>query len=65
VRGQVQKILLFLAGRRQALEIRGIDDHVTGRAGHHTFARPLERLTRCPRDVEQSLSRVRFHFLVQ
>src|SRR6476661_8742992 len=62
---QVEQILLLFARLRQLLEIVGIDDHMAGRAGHHPFARALERLACRPGDVEQALPRRRFHFLVE
>ena len=54
---QVEQVLLLLARRRQLLEIRRIDDHVTGRTGHDSFARPLERFPRGPGDVETTAGR--------
>jgi hypothetical protein len=65
VAGEIEQILFLLARPRQSLEIRGIDDDVTGRAGHHPFARALERLTRRPGDVEQPLARRRLDLLVE
>src|SRR2546423_15143767 len=63
--GEVEQIFFFLSGGLQFLEIRCIDDDMTGRAGHHTLARALERLACGPGDVEQPLARFRGHFLVE
>src|SRR3954468_138626 len=55
VEGEVEEVVFLLAGRRQAGEILRGDDDVAGRAGHLPFARPFERLTGGPGDVEQAL----------
>ena len=53
MRGEVEQILLFVAGRRELLEVGLVDDHVAGGAGHYAFAGTFERLAGCPGDVEQ------------
>jgi len=53
VGGEVEHVLLVLAGPRQLREIPGVDDDVAGRAGHLALARPLQRLAGILGDVEQ------------
>src|SRR5947209_4769124 len=63
--GEVEQIFLLLACRRKLREIAGVNDDMTGRTGHHAFARAFERLALRPGDIEQALSGCRFHFLVE
>ena len=62
---EVEQILFLLARRWKPREILGVDDHVAGRAGHHALARAFERLAFAPGEVEQSLARLGFDFLVE
>lgn len=62
---KIEKILLFLACRRQFRKIVRIDDDVTGRAGHDSFARALERFARSPGNVEKPLPRCRFDLQIK
>ena len=57
VRGEVEQIVFFLAGARQAVEILLRDDHVAGRAGHRALAAALERLAVGLRQIEQDGAR--------
>ena len=65
MRGKVEQILFLLARGRQTLEVVGVYDDVTGRAGHDAFTSALQRLARSPGNVEQPLPGFRFHFLVE
>jgi len=53
VKGEVEQVVVFLAGRRQALEILGSEYYVAGRAGHRSLAAALERLAVGLRECEQ------------
>ena len=44
MRREIEHVLLLLARGRQAREVRGVDDHMAGRAGHLALARALQRL---------------------
>src|SRR4051812_41753684 len=57
VGGEIEHVLLLLAGAGKLREILGGDDDMAGRAGHLPLARPLERLARILGDIEQPRTR--------
>ena len=58
VGGEVEHVLLVLAGAGQPGEPLGIDDHMAGRAGHLALAGAFERHAGGLRDVEQARARL-------
>ena len=62
---ELEQVFLFLAGRRQLVEIRGVHDHMAGRAGHDPLTGAFQRLSGCPGHVQQALTWYGIHFLVQ